>query len=547
MLRISQLKLHYRHDEKALTKKAAKLLHLPESEIVSYKLIKKSIDARKKDDILFIYTLDVALKNEDAWLKKHKSEKNIIKVQEMPYVFPSGGSLPLKERPVIVGSGPAGLFCALMLARHGYRPLLIERGEAVEERLKTVEKFWRDGRLDTESNVQFGEGGAGTFSDGKLNTLVKDKTGRNKEVLRIFAEAGAGEEICYMNKPHIGTDILVNVVQNIRQEIIRLGGEVRFRTKLTDIKVCGGRLCAAIVNGNEEIKTDVLVLAPGHSARDTFKMLYERKLLMTPKAFAIGVRIEHPQAMINEAQYGTAHDDILPAADYKLTYQTEKGRSVYTFCMCPGGYVVNASSEEGGTVVNGMSYKKRDSENANSAVIVNVTPDDYGSESPLNGVFFQQKWEAACFKAAGERPLVPVQLFKDFKLKKVSRAYGGVKPVHRGESVFADLNECLPEFVSDSLKEGIEAFGHKIKGFNREDALLSGIETRTSSPLRIERTDSLESNIAGIYPCGEGAGYAGGITSAAMDGIKTAEAIAAKYRPFERAEFVYGHKKKDTV
>lgn len=535
MLRISQLKLHYRHDQKALIKKVSKSLHLPESEIVSYKLIKKSIDARKKDDIMFIYTIDVAVKNENAWLKKHKNEKNIAKVSEKPYVFPACGGLSMSNRPVIVGSGPAGLFCALMLARHGYRPLLIERGDPVEKRLKTVEKFWRDGGLDTESNVQFGEGGAGTFSDGKLNTLVKDKTGRNKEVLRIFAGAGAGEEICYMNKPHIGTDILVTVVKNIRQEIIELGGEVRFRTKLTDIKVCGGRLCAAVVNDNEEIKTDVLVLALGHSARDTFKMLYERKLLMTPKAFAVGVRIEHPQAMINEAQYGMVHDDILGAADYKLTYQTKKGRSVYTFCMCPGGYVVNASSEEGKTVVNGMSYKRRDSENANSAVIVNVTPDDYGSENPLNGVYFQQKWESACFKAAGGRPLIPVQLFKDFKLKKVSCAYGGVKPVHRGESVFADLNECLPDFVSESLKEGIEAFGHKIKGFDRDDALLSGIETRTSSPLRIERTDSLESSIAGIYPCGEGAGYAGGITSAAMDGIKTAEAIASKYRPFDEA------------
>lgn len=533
MLRVGQLKLNYRHDEAAFRRKLSKALHLPENEILEYHIVKKSVDARKKDDICFTYTVDAAVKNEAAWLKKHGREKSVTKAAEVLYTFPASGEERLHHRPVIAGSGPAGLFCALMLARRGYRPLLIERGEAVEARQASVQKFWKTGILNPESNVQFGEGGAGTFSDGKLNTLVKDKSGRNAQVLRIFAAAGAGEQICYVNKPHIGTDVLANVVKNIRNEIISLGGEVRFNTKLTGLHTDGGALCGITVNGDERIDTGVLVLALGHSARDSFAMLKDSHLLMTPKAFAVGVRMEHPQAMINEAQYGRASDDILGAADYKLTYQSKNGRSVYTFCMCPGGYVVNASSEEGRTAVNGMSYSDRGSDNANSAVIVSVTPEDFeeegGSKDPLSGMYFQQRLEAACYEAAGGRPLIPVQLFGDFKAKRVSEGFGDVLPIHRGSDVFADLNTCLPKEICESLVEGIEAFGKKIKGFDREDALLSGIETRTSSPVRIERDDSLQSNISGIYPCGEGAGYAGGITSAAMDGIKVAEAIAKKY------------------
>ena len=535
MLRISQLKLHYTHDEAALRKKIAKQLHIREDEIISYKIRRKSVDARKKEDILYIYTVEVEIRDEKVWLRRHPKEKNVDSVSEKVYKFKISGTEPMTSRPVIVGSGPAGLFCALMLACHGFRPIVLERGEAVEQRLKSVQHFWQSGALNTESNVQFGEGGAGTFSDGKLNTLVKDKYGRNTQVLKIFAEAGAGEEITYMNKPHIGTDVLVNVVRNIRQQIIDAGGEVRFCTKLTGIKTADGRVTGAVA-GDEIIPTEVIVLAPGHSARDTFEMLYEQKIVMMPKPFAIGVRIEHPQAMINESQYGRTKDPRLPAADYKLTYHTSAGRSVYTFCMCPGGYVVNASSEAGRTVVNGMSYRSRDSANANSAVIVNVAPEDFDGTDALAGVRFQRRWEEACYAAAGRENKIPVQLYEDFKNNRCSKAYGNVRPVHCGDSVFADLNRCLPPFVCESLKEGIDAFGSKIRGFDRPDALLSGIETRTSSPLRIERDEHMESSIKGLYPCGEGAGYAGGITSAAMDGIKIAEAVAAKYRPIETGD-----------
>ena len=538
MIRITQLKLNYRHTEDDLMAKIAATLRIHVQDIESYKIVRRSIDARQRGadqgQILFIYVVDVLVKNEKKCLTRNKN-KNVSQVNEKKYQFPVAGTQMLMHRPVIVGSGPAGLFCGLMLARAGYRPLMIERGEDVDARTKTVDHFWTDGKLNTESNVQFGEGGAGTFSDGKLGTLVKDKTGRHKKVLEIFVEAGADPEILYVNKPHVGTDVLKEVVRNIRNEIIRLGGEVLFNTKFNDIKTVDGvvQSIEVISEGvSRWIDTQVLILAPGHSARDTFEMLYRHQIPMTQKTFAIGVRMEHPQTMVNLSQYGIAQDDILPAADYKLTYETTKGRHVYTFCMCPGGYVVNVSSEAGMTAVNGMSYHDRGSANANSAVIVNVTPEDFASDHPLAGVEFQRKWEKACYEAAGGQPLIPVQLFKDFKAGRVSEAYEGVEPLHKGNNVFADLNTCLPEFVCESLVEGVEAFGHKIKGYDRGDALMSGIETRTSSPLRIQRDDSMQSEIRGLYPCGEGAGYAGGITSAAMDGIRVAEAVATMYAPF---------------
>ena len=540
MIRITQLKLNYRHTEDDMMSKIAGTLRIHVQDIESYKIVRRSIDARQRGadqgQILFIYVVDVLVKNEKKCLARNKN-KNVSQVTEKKYQFPVAGTQMLMHRPVIVGSGPAGLFCGLMLARAGYRPLMIERGEDFEARTKTVDHFWKDGKLNTESNVQFGEGGAGTFSDGKLGTLVKDKTGRHKKVLEIFVEAGADPEILYVNKPHVGTDVLKEVVRNIRNEIIRLGGEVLFNTKFNDIKTVDGAVQSieVIAEGMSRwIDTQVLILAPGHSARDTFEMLYSHQIPMTQKAFAIGVRMEHPQTMVNLSQYGIAKDDILPAADYKLTYETTKGRHVYTFCMCPGGYVVNASSEAGMTAVNGMSYHDRGSANANSAVIVNVTPEDFASDHPLAGVEFQRKWEKACYEAAGGQPLIPVQLFKDFKEGRVSEAYEGVEPLHKGNNVFADLNTCLPEFVCESLVEGVEAFGHKIKGYDRGDALMSGIETRTSSPLRIQRDDSMQSEIRGLYPCGEGAGYAGGITSAAMDGIRVAEAVAAVYAPLKK-------------
>lgn len=543
MIRINQLKLDYRHREDELSHKAASLLKISPNDLMELKIVKKSIDARKdtsgKHQIRFIYTVDVSVKNEKKCLARIK-DKNISQVQNKKYCFTADGDKILKNRPVIAGSGPAGLFCALMLARAGYRPLVIERGADVEKRTEAVKNFWEKGTLSADCNVQFGEGGAGTFSDGKLNTLVKDKSGRNRAVLEIFAKAGAGGEICYMNKPHIGTDVLVNVVKNIRNEIISLGGEVRFRTRLADICMKEDRLRGIkVINDEKEymIDTEVLVLAVGHSARDTFEMLYQKSMKMEAKPFAIGVRIEHPQKMINISQYGIENDERLPAADYKLTYTTAGGRSVYTFCMCPGGHVVNASSEPGHITVNGMSYHARNSENANSAVIVNVKPGDFGTDHPLAGIAFQRKWEAKCFEVCGGQNKIPVQLFDDFKNHKVSNGYGDIKPVHKGIDVFADLNQCLPSYVCESLVEGIENFGTKIKGFDRGDALLSGIEARTSSPVRMVRDDTFQSNLGGIFPCGEGAGYAGGITSAAMDGLRVAEAVAAIYRPLTHTAY----------
>jgi len=535
MIRISQIKLDYRHDTEALPEKICTILKIKRDDLISWRIVRQSLDARKDKSgthqIRRIYSVDVRVASEKKCMSRVR-DKNVSIVSEKKYVFRADGTRTLRHRPVITGTGPAGLFCGLMLARSGYRPVLIERGSDVVQRTKKVARFWESGGLDPDCNVQFGEGGAGTFSDGKLNTLVKDKTGKNRAVLEIFAKAGAGDEILYVNKPHIGTDVLVSVVKNIRNEIIALGGDVLFDTKLTGLDIENSHLkgIEVVQDGRcRYIETEILVLATGHSARDTFEMLYDRKLMMEPKAFAIGVRMEHPQTMIDMAQYGTAADTYLPPADYKLTYMTAAGRSVYTFCMCPGGHVVNASSEPGHVTVNGMSYHARDSACANSAVIVSVTPEDFGSRHPLSGVAFQRHWEHQCFLAAGGQNKIPVQLFGDFKNHRVSESFGDILPVHKGSDVFADLHQCLPDFVCDSLVEGIENFGNKIKGYNRPDAVMSGIEARTSSPLRIIRDETCQSNIRGIFPCGEGAGYAGGITSAAMDGIRVAEAVASIY------------------
>lgn len=539
MIRINQIKMKLTDGEDRLTIKAAALLRLRPEDIRSLKIVKKSVDARHKPDIKYVYSVNVTVKNEKK-INRRLFNNNIFFTEEKKYSMPKAGDEKLFESPVIVGMGPAGLFCGYFLAKAGYRPLIIERGECVEDRKRTVESFWRGEALNTESNVQFGEGGAGTFSDGKLNTVVKDKEGRHMEVLETFVKFGAKPEITYVNKPHIGTDILYDIVKNMRQEIIRLGGQVKFNTKLTDIHTENGKINSITVKGtakggdggSENISCQVLVLALGHSARDTFEMLEEKKLRMEPKSFAVGVRVEHPQSMINKKMYGTEAHELLEAADYKVTYNTPDKRGVYSFCMCPGGYVVNASSEEKRLTVNGMSYSGRDGSNANSAIIVTVTPEDYGKESPLDGMYFQRSLEEKAYTEG--KGAVPVQRFEDFEKNICSEELGSVRPMIKGEYRLSNLRNIFPEYISSSLIDGIHGFSRQIEDFDMPDALMSGVESRSSSPVRINRNDKLESDIKGIYPCGEGAGYAGGITSAAMDGIRVFEAIMLKYSPLRK-------------
>ncbi len=534
MLRITQLKLALPHSEAQIEKAIKKALRLKDGAF-SYKIKKESVDARKKPELYTVYTVDVTLNggvSEKKVLRDCKN-KNVSLAEEKPYVFPKAGEKELQRRPVIVGMGPAGLFCGLMLSRAGYRPILLERGQDVRTRQKDVEQFWAGGRLNPESNVQFGEGGAGTFSDGKLNTLVRDVSGRNTKVLEEFVRAGAPAHILYKNKPHIGTDVLRTVVEHMREEMISYGAQVRFGAKVTDICIknspdgAGNELEGLVINGTELLQTDVAVFAIGHSARDTFAMLQKREIPMHAKAFAVGVRVEHPQAQINVSQYGMEAAEYLEAAAYKLTAKARDGRGVYSFCMCPGGYVVNASSEEGRLAVNGMSYSARAGQNANSALVVTVGPEDFPSGDALAGIAFQQRLEEAAFEEGKGK--IPVQLYKDFKKNKPSTACLDVSPQMKGQHCFANVRAIFPEYICRALEDGMEQFGRKIKGFDREDCLFSGVESRTSSPVRVERDEQFECAVKGLYPCGEGAGYAGGIMSAGMDGMKVAEAIAKKY------------------
>lgn len=509
-----------------------KKLKIKADEIRNIEILKKSVDARKKEQLSFVYQLDIECDNEKKIVSRYK--KNDVSLKEKKTIVREiNDNIPPenKGRTVIAGFGPAGIFAAYELAKSGYKPIVIERGLDVENRKKTVEKFWNTGELDTECNVSFGEGGAGTFSDGKLNTMVKDRFGYNRKVLETFVRFGAPKEILYLQKPHIGTDKLADVVKNMRLEIERLGGEVRFGVRLDSINTEKENETQKIVSVNvtdressqkQEIKCEKLILAIGHSARDTFISLHKSDVEMQQKSFAIGVRVEHLQEMIGRNQYGDMYK-ILPTADYKLTHQTKDGRGVYSFCMCPGGYVVNASSQKGMLAVNGMSNYLRDSKNANSAMVVTVGPEDYESDDVLAGMRFQQKWEKKAYEAAGGK--IPVQLFGDFKKDRVSSEFGEVIPETKGEYAFANVRKIIPESVASSIEEGITAFEKKIKGYSRDDTLLLGIESRTSSPVKILRDESMQSNIRGIYPCGEGAGYAGGITSAAMDGIKIAMQI----------------------
>ena len=531
MIKISQIKLPINHTEEDMRSAVAKLLKLKEKSIKAIHIVKKSIDARK-DEIKFIYTVEVEilteLKEKEAAIISQIHNPNITITERTQYEFKPNGTRKLPHRPVIVGTGPAGLFAAWLMAKYGFQPLLVERGLQVSKRVAAVEQFWKTGILNPECNVQFGEGGAGTFSDGKLNTLVKDAFHRYPLVMETFVKFGAPSDILYLNKPHIGTDKLRSVVENMRKDILTLGGEVRFDTKLTDLIIENNQLAGIELNQNEKLPCEVLIPAIGHSARDTFELFLRRGLALTPKAFAIGLRIEHKQDRISSSQYGREYIH-LPAADYKLTHQTSSGRGVYSFCMCPGGFVVNASSEVGCLAVNGMSNYKRDEENANSAIVVTVQPEDFSGSGPLKGLEFQRKWEKAAYQAGMGN--VPVQLFGDLLRNKDSVTIGNVIPNIKGNYKLTNLTGCLPGEVTEALKEGILAFDRKIKGFADEEAVLSGIESRTSSPVRIQRNDDMESNIKGIFPCGEGAGYAGGITSAAIDGIKVFEAVAGSYVP----------------
>lgn len=538
MIQISQLKLPADHTPEDLKRKAARALHIKPEEIKNLTIRRQSLDARKKPELFYSYTVAVETERESQVLHKAKNPQAVLCKQE-DYIFPKPGTEKLIHRPVIIGCGPAGLFCGLMLARAGYCPVILERGQDVDQRRQAVDRFWETGKLNPVSNVQFGEGGAGTFSDGKLNTLVKDSFKRNSLVLKLFWEFGADPSILYDYKPHIGTDVLAGIVKSMRQEIIRLGGQVRFSCQVTDLKVENGCLRGLEVTDRstgetETIPADAAVLAIGHSARDTFEMLYRRGVPMDKKAFAVGLRIQHPQELINLSQYGRKEAGNLGAASYKLTRQTSSGRGVYSFCMCPGGYVVDASSEPGRLAVNGMSYHARAGKNANSALIVTVTPEDFPEDSPLAGVTFQRQLEERAFQAAEGK--IPVQLYEDFKAGRISRQIGDTEPQMRGQWAFGDVRSIMPEPFNTALLEAMEGFGQMIHGFDRPDALFAGIESRTSSPLRIWRGENMESEILGLYPCGEGAGYAGGITSAAMDGVKAAEAIAGRYARPDREE-----------
>ncbi|HUW42439.1 MAG TPA: FAD-dependent monooxygenase [Rectinemataceae bacterium] len=537
LYRINQISLPLGASESALERRVAEILRLRPGDLAGFRIERRSVDARDKRDLRLVYGV-VAETKEGA--RQPEPAGSVQRVEATAgYAFSARGA-ELDHRPVVVGAGPAGLFCALMLAEWGLRPLVLERGDDVEARGRAVAAFFGGGPLDPESNIQFGEGGAGTYSDGKLTTQVNDPGRRNLKVIEEFLEAGAPAEIAYSSKPHIGTDYLVRVVRNIRAKIEGLGGELRFRSRVEAIELEGEGASALRVSGlrvtgsSETIATRTIVLALGHSARDSFSYLASIGLPMEQKSFAIGLRIEHPQEMISRSQYGESwRHPALPAADYKLTHRSAGGRGVYSFCMCPGGAVVNASSEAGMVACNGMSDFGRGGRNANSAVVVTVGPEDFrgfaeGSASPevLAGMEFQRRWEAAAFEQGGGAHAMPVQLCGDFLAGRRSSGLGAVEPDIRGRYALADLSLCLPGYVAAAIGEGIRAFDRKVRGFARADAPLSGVETRTSSPVRMLRDESCQSSVRGIYPCGEGAGYAGGIMSSAMDGIRVAEAIA---------------------
>ena len=533
MLRINELKLPLNHPEEALREAILARLGIAGDDLIGFTVFKRSYDARKKSAIVLIYAIDVEVRGEAALLARFARDQYILPAPDTGYKFvPAAKPAPGTPRPVVVGMGPCGMFVALILAQMGLNPLVLERGKIVRERTVDTFGFWRKRKLNTESNVQFGEGGAGTFSDGKLYSQIKDPKHYGRKVLTEFVKAGAPEEILYVSKPHIGTFRLVKMVEQIRAEITRLGGEIRFETRVDDIYVSeenGVRQVQGVrLSNGEEIATRHLVMAIGHSARDTFELLYERGVYIEAKPFSIGFRVEHPQSLIDVCRFGpNAGNKLLGAADYKIVHHASNGRSVYSFCMCPGGTVVAASSEEGRVVTNGMSQYSRNERNANSAIVVGITPEDYPGH-PLAGIAFQRELESRAYVLGGSNYDAPGQLMGDFVRGVPSKEFGSVVPSFKPAVHLTDLAPSLPDYAILALREAFVAFDKQIKGYYKEDAVLTGVETRTSSPIRIKRNDAdLQSlNTRGLFPAGEGAGYAGGIMSAAVDGIRVAEAVA---------------------
>ena len=528
MLRINNVKIYDNFTNNQLLDFVCNKFKINKNDVIDFIISKKSIDARKKNDVHFNYCFNIKVKDENKY-KKLEKINDIDKTITLKLT--DSINTNFNQSPVIIGAGPAGLFSALSFVENGVKPIIIEQGKMVDDRKKDIDNFLSGNKLNPLSNVQFGEGGAGTFSDGKLTTGINNSL--CKKVLTEFVRFGAPEEILYLSKPHIGTDNLINIIANIRNYIISKGGKFYFSTKAIDFNISSNKINSVIlqdVNTSKifEINTSNVILAIGHSSRDTFYKIFEKGLFLEPKNFSVGVRIEHLQSEINKSQYGESTKLKLPPAEYKLAYHSPSGRSCYTFCMCPGGSVMASSSDEKTIVTNGMSNYLRDGINANSAVLVNVTPDDFSNNTPLAGIDFQKNLEEKAFTLGGSNYFAPIQRFEDFELNRPSSFIGSIKPSYLPGVTFSNLNEILPEFVSQTLLEGIKYFDTKLDGFANPDAILTGVETRSSSPVKILRNDKLVSNIDGIYPCGEGAGYAGGIMSAAVDGIRVCYAILEK-------------------
>ncbi|WP_085625942.1 MULTISPECIES: NAD(P)/FAD-dependent oxidoreductase [unclassified Pseudomonas] len=529
MLRITELKLPLDHPDEALREAIVQRLGIRDEQLLSFNLFKRSYDARKKNsELLFIYTIDLEASNEAELLSKFADDRNIGPAPDVTYKFVGQAPADLQERPIVVGFGPCGIFAGLLLAQMGFKPIILERGKEVRQRTKDTWALWRKSVLNPESNVQFGEGGAGTFSDGKLYSQIKDPQHHGRKVLEEFVKAGAPDEILYINKPHIGTFRLTGMVEQMRQDMIALGAEVRFQQKVTDLLIEDGQLTGVVLESGEQLHSRHVVLALGHSARDTFRMLHAKGVYMEAKPFSVGFRIEHPQTLIDKARLGKyAGHPKLGAADYKLVYHAKNGRSVYSFCMCPGGTVVAATSEPGRVVTNGMSQYSRNERNANSGIVVGIDPERDYPGGPLAGIELQERLEAHAYVMGGSNYQAPAQLVGDFVAGRPSTALGSVEPSYKPGVTLGDLAPSLPDFAIEAIREALPAFDRQIKGYNLHDAVLTGIETRTSSPLRITRGEDFQSlNLKGLFPAGEGAGYAGGILSAGVDGIRIAEAVA---------------------